>query len=154
VVVANRNAAHSFPPEVRDLYEAWVEFEATDETGRTIFHSGALGPDGGLDESTHVYKTLILDQAGRPITRHQIWLTHIKAYDNTINAGRSDVVRYRFRVPGTEAGHHAVKQLRLSAQVNYRRFNLPLIETREVQLRRYFKFRSYAVERICVKKLQ
>ncbi|MFN0084536.1 MAG: multiheme c-type cytochrome, partial [Blastocatellia bacterium] len=37
VVVANRNAAHSFPPEVRDLYEAWVEFEALDAAGRAIY---------------------------------------------------------------------------------------------------------------------
>jgi hypothetical protein len=40
VVVSNRNAAHSFPPEVRDLYEAWVEFEAIavggDAAGRTM----------------------------------------------------------------------------------------------------------------------
>jgi len=33
VVASNRNAAHSFPPEVRDLYEAWVELEAIDESG-------------------------------------------------------------------------------------------------------------------------
>jgi hypothetical protein len=39
VVVSNRNAAHSFPPEVRDLYESWVEFEAIDSTGKIIFHS-------------------------------------------------------------------------------------------------------------------
>jgi tetratricopeptide (TPR) repeat protein len=122
VVVANRNAAHSFPPEVRDLYEAWVEFEAADHAGRTIFRSGDLGPDGMLDESAHVYKTLILDPSSRPITRHQIWLTNIKAYDNTINAGRSDVVRFRFRMPD-EAGAVPAGGLHLRARVNYRRFN-------------------------------
>jgi Cytochrome c554 and c-prime len=122
VVVANRNAAHSFPPEVRDLYEAWVEFLATDQDGRMIFHSGSVAADGALDESAHVYKTLILDQAGRPITRHQIWLTNIKAYDNTINAGRSDVVRFRFRLPN-EANNSANRFVRLRARVNYRRFN-------------------------------
>src|SRR5262249_52409382 len=45
VVVSNRNAAHSFPPELRDLYEAWVELEAVDDTGKTLFHSGFLKPD-------------------------------------------------------------------------------------------------------------
>ncbi len=103
VVIANRNVAHSFPPEVRDLYEAWVEFEAIDSTGKTIFHSGFIKPDGMLDESAHVYKQIILDETGRPITRHQIWLTNIKAYDNTIPAGRSDLVRFRFRVPESTA---------------------------------------------------
>jgi Flp pilus assembly protein TadD len=99
VVIANRNAAHSFPPEVRDLYEAWVEFEAVDSRGKTIFHSGYVQPDGTLDPGAHVYRTLILDGKGRTITRHQIWLTNIKAYDNAIPAGRSDVARFRFQIP-------------------------------------------------------
>lgn len=96
VVVSNRNAAHTFPPEVRDLYEPWLEFIAEDGAGNKIFHSGFLKPDGMLDESAHVYKAILLDESGRHITRHQIWTTNIKAYDNTIPPGRSDVVRYRF----------------------------------------------------------
>jgi Flp pilus assembly protein TadD len=118
VVVSNRNAAHSFPPEVRDLYEAWVEFEALDQTGKALFHSGFIKPDGLLDEGAHVYKTIILDEQGRHITRHQIWLTNIKAYDNTIFPGRSDVVRFRFRLP-----QETPSLLTLRARVNYRRLN-------------------------------
>ena len=120
VVVANRNIGHSFPPQVRDLYECWVEFEAIDRTGRTIFHSGFIKPDGMLDERAHVYRQILLDEAGRPITRHQIWLTDIKAYDNSIQAGRSDLVRFRFRArdANSEQG-----QITLRARVNYRRVN-------------------------------
>lgn len=118
VVVSNRQAAHSFPPEVRDLYEAWVEFEALDATGKPLFHSGFLQPDGRLEESAHVYKQIILDEQGRQITRHQIWTTNIKAYDNTIAPGRSDVVRYRFCLPPDFAG-----EVTLRARLNYRRFN-------------------------------
>lgn len=121
VVLANRNAAHSFPPEVRDLYEAWVEFEAIDESGKTIFHSGYLKPDGMLDESAHVYKAILLDESARVITRHQIWTTNIKAYDNSIQAGRSDVARFRFRIPEAEA--RETISIKLRARVNYRRFN-------------------------------
>ncbi|HTG16030.1 MAG TPA: multiheme c-type cytochrome, partial [Blastocatellia bacterium] len=99
VVASNRNAAHSFPPEVRDLYEAWVELEAEDDSGKTIFHSGYIKPDGMLDETAHVYKAILLDDSARVITRHQIWTTNIKAYDNTIPPGRSDVARFRIRVP-------------------------------------------------------
>lgn len=117
VVISNRNAAHSFPPEVRDLYEAWVEFEAIDATGKTIYHSGFLKPDGMLDESAHIYKQIILDEQARPITRHQIWLTNIKAYDNSISPGRSDVARFRFRL---SEGQQPVT---LRARVNYRRLN-------------------------------
>ncbi len=120
VVVSNAGAAHSFPPEIRDLYEAWVEFEAIDSTGKAIFHSGFIKSDGMLDESAHVYKSVLLDESGRPITRHQIWLTNIKAYDNTILPGRSDVVRFRFRLP---TGVKESSALTLRARVNYRRFN-------------------------------
>ena len=99
VVIANRKAAHSFAPEVRDLYEIWVEFEAVDDTGKVLFHSGFLKPDNLLDESAHVYKAILLDELARPITRHQIWLTNVVAYNNAIPAGRSDIARFRFRLP-------------------------------------------------------
>lgn len=128
VVVSNRNAAHSFPPEVRDLYEAWVEFEVLDATGEQLFHSGFLQANGLLDEAAHVYRQLILDEQGRQITRHQIWTTNIRAYDNAIQAGRSDVARFRFRVPelplsSQRIGQTNTSKLTLRAQVNYRRFN-------------------------------
>jgi Flp pilus assembly protein TadD len=119
VVIANRKAAHSFPPELRDMYEPWVEFEVIDAAGRTVFHSGFIKPDQTLDESAHVYKAILLDEAGRPITRHQVWLAKIKAYDNFVPQGRCDLARYRFRVPPQiEIG----KGLTLRARVNYRRF--------------------------------
>lgn len=122
VVIANRKAAHSFAPEVRDLYEIWVEFEALDEKGQTIMRSGFLKPDQMLDESAHVYKAIILDEQARPITRHQIWLTNVVAYNNAIPAGRSDIARFRFRLPAErKPGNSGAVTLR--ARVNYRRFN-------------------------------
>lgn len=122
VVVANRKVAHSFAPEVRDLYEIWVAFEAVDDQGNLLFRSGFLGPDAMLDESAHVYKTILLDEDARPITRHQIWLTNVKGYDNSIPAGRSDIARFRFRLPSNwKAGYS--RGITLKATVNYRRFN-------------------------------
>lgn len=114
VVVANRGAAHSFPPEVRDLYEAWVEFYVVNEKGEKIFHSGFVKEDGFLDETAHVYKTILLDKHSRTITRHQIWLINMKGYDNAIQAGKSDVVHYRFTVPETG-------KFTMQAKVHYRR---------------------------------
>jgi tetratricopeptide (TPR) repeat protein len=119
VVVANRKAAHSFPPELRDMYEPWVEFEALDSEGRTVFHSGFIRPDQTLDESAHVYKAILLDESGRVVTRHQMWATRVKAYDNAVPSGRTDIARYSFRVP---EGAGASAALTLRARVNYRRF--------------------------------
>jgi Flp pilus assembly protein TadD len=121
VVVFNQKAAHSFPPELRDMYEPWVEFEAIDTDGKRIFHSGFLEPDGTLDESAHVYKSILLDAAGRVITRHQVWLAKVKAYDNAIPPGRSDVVHYRFSIP-KETDPNRLKRVTLRARVHYRRF--------------------------------
>ena len=120
VVIFNRKAAHSFPPELRDMYEPWVEFEVLDSAGKSIFHSGFIKPDGTLDESAHIYKSILLDQTGRSITRHQVWVARVKAYDNAIPPGRSDVARYRFRLPANERGRFTSVKLR--ARVNYRRF--------------------------------
>lgn len=124
VIISNRNAAHTFPPEVRDLYEAWVEFEIIDASGKTLYHSGYVQPDGPkrgmLDESAHVYKQIILDEQARPITRHQIWLTNVKAYDNAIPPGRSDIARFRFRLPDETEARGPIT---LRARANYRRLN-------------------------------
>src|SRR5262249_36876611 len=87
------------------------------------------------EESAHIYKQIILDEQARPITRHQIWLTNIKAYDNAIPPGRSDIARFRFRIPdrgsfncGLGLGDRGLKNgeplsLTLRARVNYRRVN-------------------------------
>ena len=118
-VIFNRGAAHSFPPELRDLYEPWVEFEVIEKaSGKKIFHSGYIKPDGGLDEKAHVYKAILLDELGKPFTRHQVWLGTAKAYDAFVPPGRSDLARYRFRLPTDTPSPNII----LRAKVNYRRF--------------------------------
>lgn len=121
VVVFNRKAAHSFPPELRDMYEPWVEFEALDASGKSIFHSGFIKADGTLDESAHVYKQILLDENSRVVTRHQMWIAKVKAYDNMIPPGRADVARFRFTMP-QESKPGANAAVKLRARVNYRRF--------------------------------
>ena len=118
VVVSNRNVGHSFPPEQRDIYEAWLEFEATDATGRVIYHSGAVNPDGTLESSAHAYRTIPIDNSGNPITKHDIWNTRVGAFDRNIPAGRADLGCFSFRIPA-----QARFPLRLTARLNYRRFN-------------------------------
>jgi tetratricopeptide (TPR) repeat protein len=120
VVISNRHIGHSFAPEVRDLYEIWVEFKAIDSTGKTVFQSGFIKPDKMLDESAHNYKALLLDEQSRPITRHQIWLTKAVAYNTALPPGRSDIARYRFQVRDQKVSQAGA--LRLEARVYYRRF--------------------------------
>ena len=117
VVITNKNIGHSFPPELRDFYEAFVEFIVSDESGRELYHSGFIKPNGYLDETAHNYKTYLVKSDGTYNDKHHIWRTRVFAQNNQINSGRSDVARYQFQVPSNVLGG-----LHLKARVRYRRF--------------------------------
>ncbi|MDQ3174664.1 MAG: tetratricopeptide repeat protein [Acidobacteriota bacterium] len=117
VVVTNKNIGHSFPPELRDFYEAYVEFVVMDDTGKTLYQSGFIKPNGHLDESAHNYKTYLVKADGSFNDKHHIWRTRGVAQNNQIQSGRSDLVRYQFRVPANAMGI-----LHLKTRLQYRRF--------------------------------
>jgi len=117
IVITNKNIGHSFPPELRDFYEAYVEFIVSDEQGKELYHSGFLQPNGYLDESAHNYKTYLVKADGSYNDKHHIWRTRVFAQNNQIQSGRSDLARYQFRVPANASG-----ALHLVARVRYRRF--------------------------------
>jgi tetratricopeptide (TPR) repeat protein len=115
VVVQNKNIGHSLIPEVRDLYEAWVEFEVKDSDGAEIYHSGFLKADGALDPRAHSFTNRPVNTDGEFVDNHKVWTIHSVAYDSTVPAGRSVLVRYQFRVPPNAKG-----PLNVTARVNYR----------------------------------
>jgi tetratricopeptide (TPR) repeat protein len=115
VVIQNKNIGHSLIPEVRDLYEAWVEFTVKDASGNDIYHSGFLKPDGMLDPRAHSFTNRPVTDEGEFVDNHKVWTIHSVAYDNSIQAGRSVLVRYQFRMPADAAGAVTV-----TAKVNYR----------------------------------
>ena len=115
VVIQNKNIGHSLVPEVRDLYEPWVEFQVTDGGGTEIYHSGFLKPDGSLDERAHSFTNRPVNSDGEFVENHKVWTIHSVAYDNTIQSGRSALVRYQFEIPARAKG-----PLTATARVNYR----------------------------------
>ena len=117
VVVQNKNIGHSLIPEVRDLYEAWIEFTVQDAAGKDIYHSGFLKPDGSLDERAHSFTNRPVNLEGEFVDNHKVWTIHSVAYDNSVPAGRSALVRYQFRIPANIQG-----AIRVTARVNYRHF--------------------------------
>src|SRR5437762_4650120 len=117
VVITNKNIGHSFPPELRDFYEAYVEFIVSNDSGKAVYWSGFIKPDGYLDENAHNYKTYLVKADGTYNDKHHIWRTRVFAQNNQINSGRSDVARYEFQLPKNATG-----TLRLTARVRYRRF--------------------------------
>ena len=115
VVIQNKNIGHSLIPEVRDLYEAWVEFTVKDTAGNEIYHSGFLNPDGMLEPRAHSFTNRPVSDEGDFVENHKVWTIHSVAYDNTVQAGRSVLVRYQFRIPARVTG-----PISITARVNYR----------------------------------
>jgi tetratricopeptide (TPR) repeat protein len=115
VVIQNKNIGHSLIPEVRDLYEAWLAFTVKDAAGKEIYKSGYLKPDGTLDSGAHSFTNRPVDASGNFVDNHKVWTIHSVAYDNTIQAGRSTLVRYAFHLPADEVG-----PLTITAAVEYR----------------------------------
>ena len=115
VVIQNKNIGHSLIPEVRDLYEAWVEFTVKDQAGNEIYHSGFLKPDGMLDPRAHSFTNRPVTDEGEFVDNHKVWTIHSVAYDNSVQAGRSVLVRYQFRIPANVTG-----PINVTAKVNYR----------------------------------
>jgi hypothetical protein len=123
VVIQNKGIGHSHVPEQRDFYESWVNFTVKDGSGKTIAESGFLQPDGNLDPSAHSFTNRLINVKGELNDLHQIWHNRVLAYNNTIQSGRSQLVRYRFRLPKNLTG-----QFTITATVKYRRFNQHFID--------------------------
>ncbi|MGB8769690.1 MAG: tetratricopeptide repeat protein [Candidatus Korobacteraceae bacterium] len=117
VVIQNKNIGHSLIPEVRDLFQAWVEVTVKDAAGNDIYHSGFLKPDGMLDTRAHSFTNRPVNLSGEFVDNHKVWTIHSMAYDNSIQSGRSALVRYEFQVPPDVKG-----PLSITARVNYRHF--------------------------------
>lgn len=118
VVIQNKGIGHSYIPEQRDFYESWVDFTVKDASGKTLAESGFIKPDGDLDPSAHSFTNRLINTKGELNDLHQIWHNRVLAYNNTIQSGRSQLVRYRFRLPKTGSG-----PITITATVKYRRFD-------------------------------
>jgi len=123
VVIQNKGIGHSLVPEQRDIYEAWVDFSVKDASGKLLAQSGYIQPDGSLDPSAHSFTNRLINVKGELNDLHQIWHNRVLAYNNALQSGRSQLVRYRFRLPKEIAG-----QITLSATLRYRRFNQHFID--------------------------
>ncbi len=118
MVIQNKGIGHSLVPEQRDFYESWVELQVIDAEGRKIVHSGYLKPNGYLDDKAHSYTNRLVGEGGEFFGLHEVWKGRSRAFDNTILPGRSDLIRYQFKLPADVSG-----QLQVIAKINYRRFN-------------------------------
>lgn len=123
IVIQNKGIGHSHVPEQRDMYESWVDFTVKDSRGNVLSQSGFIKPGGDLDEQAHSFTNRLVNPKGELNDLHQVWNNRVVPYNNTIQSGRSQLVRYAFRMPKITAG-----QISLTATVKYRRFNQHFID--------------------------
>ena len=119
VVVRTRGVGHFFPGGTVDAFDVWLELKAVDETGRTIFWSGAVENQGKgpVESGAHFYRSLQLDGHGNPINKRNAWATRAVLYVNLIPPGAADTVHFRLQVP-EDCGD----TIYLTAKLNYRKF--------------------------------
>jgi tetratricopeptide (TPR) repeat protein len=123
VIIQNKGIGHTLIPEQRDFYEAWVDFTVKDGSGKVLAESGFIQPDGNLDPSAHSFTNRLVNVKGELNDLHQIWHNRVLAYNNALQSGRSQLVRYRFRLPKDITG-----QISITAAVRYRRFDQHFID--------------------------
>ncbi len=118
VVIQNKGIAHSHVPEQRDMYESWVAFTVKDASGKVLEESGFIKPNGDLEERAHSFTNRLVNIKGTLNSEHQVWNNRVVAYNNTIQSGRSQLIRYSFHMPSAATG-----DVTLTATVKYRRFD-------------------------------
>jgi hypothetical protein len=119
VVVRTRKVGHIFPGGTVDAFDVWVELEAVDDKGKTIFHSGSVADngDGPVEPGAHFYRALLLDEHGNWINKRNAWSARSVAYVRLIPPGAADTIHYRLDIP-PDCGD----KITLKAKVNYRKF--------------------------------
>jgi tetratricopeptide (TPR) repeat protein len=119
VVVRTKKVGHFFPGGTIDAFDVWLELQAVDEKGQTLFWSGKVEDDGKgpVEAGAHFYKSLLIDAHGNPINKRNAWANRASVYVHLIPPGAADTAHYRLHIP-----ENAGDKIMLHAKLNYRKF--------------------------------
>ena len=119
VVVRTRKIGHFFPGGTVDAFDVWLELQAKDADGRTIFWSGSVedGGKGPVEPGAHFYRSYQLDGAGNPINKRNAWQARSLLYAKLIPPGAADTAHFLVRIPKNARG-----PIQFHARLNYRKF--------------------------------
>jgi len=99
VVIRNLLVGHRFPGGVLDIQDTWVEIEVVDRAGKRLASSGLDHETNAKDESTHVLRTLVVDETGNVLEQHEMAKFRTQIATQTIAAREAHAVRYELTVP-------------------------------------------------------
>jgi tetratricopeptide (TPR) repeat protein len=119
VVVRTKKVGHFFPGGTIDAFDVWLEFQAVDEEGQTLFWSGKVEDDGHgpVEKGAHFFKSLLIDAHGNPINKRNAWANRATVYVHLIPPGAADTAHFRMHIP-----ENAGEKITLHAKLNYRKF--------------------------------
>jgi Tfp pilus assembly protein PilF len=119
VVVRTRKVGHFFPGGTVDAFDVWLELQAIDDKGQTIFWSGKVEDDGKgpVEPGAHFYRSLQIDAHGNPVNKRNAWATRSVVYVHLIPPGAADTAHFRLHIPD-----NAGDKITLHAKLNYRKF--------------------------------
>jgi Tfp pilus assembly protein PilF len=120
VVVRTRVIGHFFPGGTIDAFDVWLELQARDADGRTIYWSGMVedGGKGPVEPGAHFYRAFLIDGEGNPIDKRNAWQARSTLYVRLIPPGAADVAHFRVRIPPDAKG-----PITLTARLNHRKFS-------------------------------
>jgi len=120
VVVRTRAIGHFFPAGTIDAFDVWLELQAKDAGGKTIYWSGMVedGGRGRVEPGAHFYRAFLIDGEGNAINKRNAWQARSTLYVRLIPPGAADVAHYRVRIPSDAQG-----PITLSARLNHRKFS-------------------------------
>ena len=101
VVLRNLGVGHRFPGGVLDVQDTWVELEVHDRDGTRIGTSGLAHERDPKDQSTHVLRTLQMDEEGRVLEEHEVGSFRSALITHTLGPREARAVRYAFDVPAS-----------------------------------------------------
>jgi tetratricopeptide (TPR) repeat protein len=118
-VVRTRKIGHFFPAGTVDSFDVWLEVQACDAQGKTIFWSGATEEPGrgAVEKGAHFYRSYLLDGDGNEINKRNAFQARSVLYVRLIPPGAADVAHYRIHIPKDAKG-----PITLTAKLNYRKF--------------------------------
>ena len=132
VIVKNRKAGHNFITGPLDFLRAWVHLTIRDADGTLLAEWGGIDPvtrdifdEPGVlhkpgrprDAGTLVLEGVPLDEAGKEITRHDLWRKAGGSGNRVVFPRYADKQVYRFTVPPRVRG-----PLKVAADLNGRRY--------------------------------
>jgi len=119
VVVRTRKVGHFFPGGTIDAFDVWLELQAVDDKGQTIFWSGMVedGGAGPVEKGAHFYRSLQIDAHGNPINKRNAWSSRATMYAHLIPPGAADTAHFRVHIPESTGD-----KITLHAKLNYRKF--------------------------------